>query len=77
MQDIWEIRVQIGNNNFRILGFFQEGNLMVLNHAFAKKTQKTPRKEIEIAEQRRNDYSRRKSNELFNNIHKKKKKDRS
>jgi len=61
--DIWEIRVQIGNNNFRILGFFQEGNLIVLNHAFSKKSQKTPRKEIEIAEQRRKDYLRRKPNE--------------
>ncbi len=40
--DIWEIRVQSGNNIFRILGFMEVNNLVVLNHAFQKKTQKTP-----------------------------------
>ena len=54
--DIWEIRVQSGNNIFRILGFIKENNLMVLNHAFQKKTQKTPRKEIAIAEARKKDH---------------------
>ena len=57
--EIWEVRIQMGNNIFRILGFFQKGNLIVLNHAFAKKTQKIPKKEIEISEQRRQDYLRR------------------
>ena len=41
--DIWEIRVQSGSNIFRILGFVEKNNLVVLNHAFQKKTQKTPR----------------------------------
>jgi phage-related protein len=50
--DIWEIRVQSGNNIFRILGFIKENNLVVLNHAFQKKTQKTPKQEIAIAEAR-------------------------
>ena len=54
--DIWEIRVQSGNNIFRILGFIQENNVMVLNHAFQKKTQKTPKKEIAIAEARKKDH---------------------
>jgi len=36
---------------------------VVLNHAFTKKTQKTPRKEIRIAEKRRKDYLRRKEDE--------------
>jgi len=54
--DIWEIRVQSGNNIFRILGFIKENNLVVLNHAFQKKTQKTPRKEIAIAEARKKDH---------------------
>ena len=57
--EIWEVRIQMGNNIFRILGFFQKGNLIVLNHAFAKKTQKIPKREIEIAEQRRQEYLRR------------------
>jgi phage-related protein len=54
--DIWEIRVQSGNNIFRILGFIQENNVMVLNHAFQKKTQKTLKKEIAIAEARKKDH---------------------
>ena len=54
--DIWEVRVQHGNNIFRLLGFFDGNDLVVLNHAFTKKTQKIPRKEIKIAEQRKKDY---------------------
>lgn len=54
--DIWEIRIQSGNNIFRILGFLYEQNLVVLNHAFRKKTQKTPKKEIAIAEARKKNH---------------------
>ena len=54
--DIWEVRVQLGNNIFRFLGFFDGAELIILNHAFTKKTQKTPKKEIKIAEQRKKDY---------------------
>ena len=54
--DIWEVRVQHGNNIFRLLGFFDISDLVVLNHAFTKKTQKIPHKEIKIAEQRKRDY---------------------
>ena len=53
---LWEIRVQSGNNIFRILGFIKENNLVVLNHAFQKKTQKIPKKEIAIAEARKKDH---------------------
>lgn len=54
--DIWEIRAQSSGNIFRLLGFFEGDNLIILNHGFQKKTQKTPTKEIKIAEQRRKDY---------------------
>ena len=54
--DIWEVRVQQGNNIFRILGFFDSKNLVVLNHAFTKKSQKIPQKEIAIAEKRKRVY---------------------
>ena len=54
--DIWEVRIQHGNNIFRLFGFFDGNNLVVLNHAFTKKTQKTPKKEIKVAEQRKKDY---------------------
>ena len=54
--DIWEVRIQVGNNIFRILGFLDDDRLVVLNHAFQKKTQKTPKKEIKIAQERKKDY---------------------
>ena len=58
--EIWEVRVQVGGNIFRILGFLDGAELVVLNHAFQKKTQKTPRKEIQTAERRKRDYLARK-----------------
>ena len=54
--DIWEVRVRHANNIFRLLGFFDDDELIVLNHAFIKKTQKVPKKEIKIAEQRKKNY---------------------
>ena len=58
--NIWEIRVQQGNNIFRILGFFDGKELVVLNHAFTKKSQKIPQKEIAIAEKRKRNYFKQK-----------------
>jgi len=46
---LYEIRVQQGSAIFRIFCFFDEGKLVVLANGFQKKTQKTPRKEIELA----------------------------
>ena len=54
--DIWEIRVQVGSNIFRFLGFFEKGNFIVLTNGFQKKTQKTPKSEITLSEQRKQDY---------------------
>jgi phage-related protein len=54
--NIWEVRVQVSGNIFRLLGFLEGDNLVILNHAFQKKTQKTPLKEIKIAEKRKKDY---------------------
>lgn len=59
-EDIWEVRVDGINKTYRILGFFYKQELIILNHAFIKKTQKTPRNAIEIAIERKNDYLRRK-----------------
>jgi phage-related protein len=59
---IWEVRVVVGNNIFRLLGFFDGPMLIVLNHAFQKKTQKTPSQAINIAESRKKDYFQRKIN---------------
>ena len=46
---MYEIRVEVGGNIYRIFSFFDKGNLIVLGNAFQKKTQKTPRKEIDKA----------------------------
>ncbi|PKL15138.1 MAG: hypothetical protein CVV50_01120, partial [Spirochaetae bacterium HGW-Spirochaetae-6] len=40
--------------------FFDAGNLVILTHGFQKKTQKTPKAEIDRAEKYRKDYLRRK-----------------
>jgi len=46
---LYEIRVEVGSNIYRIFSFFDEGNLVVLGNAFQKKTQKTPKQELEKA----------------------------
>lgn len=46
---LYEIRVKQGSDIFRIFCFFDEGELIVLANGFQKKTQKTPKSEIEKA----------------------------
>lgn len=46
---LYEIRVQQASDIFRIFCFFDEGKLIVIANGFQKKTQKTPKKEIEKA----------------------------
>ena len=53
---IWEVRIDFGSDTFRLLGFMNKGNLVVLTNGFAKKSQKTPASEIDLAEMRRKDY---------------------
>jgi phage-related protein len=54
--DLWEVRAEIGGDAFRLLGFWDEGRLIILTNGFAKKTQKTPEREIALAEQRKRDH---------------------
>lgn len=63
--DIWEVRAQVGNDIFRLLGFLDDGNLVVLANGFQKKTQKTPKSEIDIAEHRKRDYLQRKREKRY------------
>ena len=53
---IYEIRVRTNEANVRIFCFFDKGNLVVLVNSFSKKTQKTPRKEIKLAERLKKEY---------------------
>ena len=57
--EIWECRIQAGSNAYRVLCFFVTGDVVVLTHGFIKKTQKTPKNEIEKAEAYRQDFLRR------------------
>ena len=60
--DIWECRIQFGPNIYRLFCFFDIGTMIVLTHGIVKKSQKTPKKEIKMAETYKNDYFRRKQN---------------
>lgn len=53
---IYELRAEVASNIFRILFIFDEGNIILLLNGFQKKTQKTPRKEIELAKKLRSEY---------------------
>ena len=55
---IWELRP--GNN--RVFYFFFQDDVFVLLHQFRKKSQKTPKREIEKAKRERDDYLSRKEN---------------
>lgn len=53
---LYEIRVQLGSDIFRIFCFFDEGQLVIITNGFQKKTQKTPKQEIEIALKIKSEY---------------------
>jgi phage-related protein len=53
---IYEIRIEADSNIYRIFAFFDDKKLLILLHGIQKKTQKTPRKEIEKAKKLRRDY---------------------
>ena len=55
-EGIWEVRIQSGNDVFRLLGFFDGGTLLILTNGFARKTQKTPSQEIALAVRRKEEY---------------------
>lgn len=53
---LYEIRIQQGSDIFRIFCFFDHGQLVVLANGFQKKTQKTPKQEIEKAIKIKEEY---------------------
>ena len=61
---IWELRP--GNN--RVFYFYFKNDTFVLLHQFRKKSQKTPRREIDKAKAERNDYLSRKEAEKYENM---------
>ena len=53
---IYEIRVEVGSNIYRVFSFFDKGQLIILANGFQKKTQKTPKNELALAEKIKQQY---------------------
>ena len=64
LQDgLFEMRVQLGSNIFRVFCFFDGGKLVILLSGFQKKTQKTPKDELERALRLMKEYFKEKEAE--------------
>ncbi len=64
---LYEARISLGSNIWRVFCFFDKGRLVILLNGFTKKTQKTPKREIEKALRLRNDYYNEKKEEKNEN----------
>jgi phage-related protein len=60
---LYEIRIEFESNIYRIFCCFDKGNLVVLFNGFQKKTQKTPKNEIDMALKIKEDYFNSKNKE--------------
>jgi phage-related protein len=60
---LYEMRIKVGSNIFRVFCFFDEGNLVILLGGFQKKSERTPQKEIAKAEKQKMEYYYEKSKE--------------
>ena len=63
---LYEARIQLGSNIWRVFCFFDGDQLVILLNGFQKKSQKTPKKEIERAERLMKEYYQDKENEHGN-----------
>ena len=53
---IFEVRVEVGSDIYRVFSFFDKGQLIILLNGFQKKSQKTPKNELELAEKLKKQY---------------------
>lgn len=58
-EGIFELRIKFASDISRIFYFFFDGDKIILTNGFVKKTQKTPKEEIEKAIKYKEDYQRR------------------
>ncbi|WP_296956088.1 type II toxin-antitoxin system RelE/ParE family toxin [uncultured Dialister sp.] len=56
---LFELRIRFSNDIARIFYFFIIGNQIILTNGFIKKTQKTPKSELLLAQKYKDDYERR------------------
>ncbi|MCL2065652.1 MAG: type II toxin-antitoxin system RelE/ParE family toxin [Candidatus Cloacimonetes bacterium] len=61
-KDLWELRMKLGTDIFRIFYFLSKQNVAILLHGIIKKSQKLPQKELDIAKNRMAQYIRRHTN---------------
>jgi phage-related protein len=62
-KEIWECRIKLGSDSYRILCFFMDKSVIVITHGFVKKSKKVPKNEIERAESLMEDFNRRRKYE--------------
>ena len=62
---LYEIRIQQGSDIFRIFCFFDQGQLVVLANGFQKKTNKTPKTEIDKALKIKTEYEQDRPSSYF------------
>jgi phage-related protein len=60
---LWEVRLEHQRVQYRLLYFSVSRRQFVMLHGFVKKTQRTPARELEVAEQRMRDYLQRRTEE--------------
>jgi len=58
-RDFWELRTRVRGNIYRTFYFAHTGKKFILLHAYQKKSQKAPKKELDVAEERMSDYLQR------------------
>ena len=61
-EGLYELRTEYNSNAYRVFFIFDEGNIVILFNGFQKKTQKTPKNEIEKALRLKKEYYEAKGN---------------
>jgi phage-related protein len=55
-EGLYETKFSLGSNTWRVFCFFDEGFIVILLNGFQKKSQKTPKKEIDLAIRLKREY---------------------
>lgn len=63
LDKLYEIRAEQNTNIYRVIYFVYTGKRFILLHGFQKKTQKTPKKELDLAAQRMKEFIAQEKNQ--------------
>lgn len=61
---IYELRCRLGTDAVRLLYFYHQGQIIIVTNGFIKKDQKTPRKELKLARNRKREIEERLTDEI-------------